>query len=411
MLCVTYSTLSSYAKITIEVGAFSLIYYEVTLEAVKRMGDDDTIRANFQPSDTNLLKSGANNQLLIENPILSSVLSKAFPYLLLFDNVLEIITWTNDDTYSNFLILIGYSILVLYWKYVSLIILPILMSLTFAYIIWSVNSIVFDTKYNEKPTIDEIIYTLHNITVRFEMLFRPFKKHDLKWKNYVRILFVTGLLTPIHIAITKYIIHPQRFIWLTGLFLLSYHSSWSWSIRKLLWRSVYVRILVFYLTGLNIQLIQNNDGKETNYSFDNILTDFKIIDKKIESPTKLRQRVRFEILENERRWVGLGWSKFLLPNERSAYCFENSFLPIPNLKDFEFPVFENDLYNYNWEWCDNNWTLDKEFNKGKLEGWRYCDNNWDNYEFIDGFSKFTRTRKWIRQATLVIDKKVHVYDE
>lgn len=311
--------------------------------------------------------------------------------------------------------------------------MPILMSVTFACLVWSISSIIYDSKFNEKPTIDEVLHTLHNITIRFEMLLRPIQHFPMKKRNFVKAFIMTFLLTPIHVVLVKYVIPPQKVLWLTGLFMLTYHSPWSFSIRRLLWRSVYIRIFAFYVTGLDIKLDRTNQNHFLNISrihspntsdieeFDGnqkplqLLGDFKILKKTILSPTQLSQVVTFEILENERRWVGVGWSKFVLPGDRPSYCYEQSMKPSPSISndnDFKFPIFENDLYTYMWEWLETNWKVDKEFNKGKgSEGWVYYDNNWSNESFSDGFSKFTRSRKWTRRATLTIDKQDIVYDE
>lgn len=374
---------------------------------------EDIIYANFQPTEAKLLKNGSGSQLLIDNPILSSVLSKIFPYLLLIDNVLEILTWTNEDLYLNLLLIILYSILIMYWNYMNLVVIPILVTLCFGYIIWIINSIVYDTKFNEKPTIDEILSVLHNITIRFEMILRPVARTNLKLRNFLQIFIVSLILIPINFLIVTYILSPQKFLWLFGVFLLTYHSPWSFSIRRLLWRSIYIRVFVFYLTGLNIKLdAKNNKFKFNDEKNDTDVTsnDFKILQKKIESPTRLNQVVKFEVFENERRWIGLGWSKFLLPSERANYC-TTSLKEIPDINSFTPPVYSNDLYNYKWEWIDKSWVIDKEFSKNKNNGWIYSDNNWENDELSDGFSKFTRSRKWYRTATLIIDKKLNVYDE
>lgn len=376
------------------------------------MNDHDIIYANFQPSDTKLLKNSNNNLLLIDNPILSSILSKIFPYLLIFDNLLEVLTWTNDDPYTNILVIIIYSIVVNYWHRMSLIALPIIISIAFSYTIWLVNSIIFDIKFNEKPTIDEILHTLHNITVRFEMLLKPIKRQNLKARNYAQIFIVSVLLTPLHLIIIKFFISPSKYLWLAGLFLLTYHSPWSYSIRRLLWRSIYVRVFVFYLTGLEIKLNSSNKSKPINLNLmEDTLSGFKVIEKKIELPTKLNQVIKFEVLENERRWLGIGWSHILLPNERSNFCFENSLIETTDIKSFQPPVFSNDIYTYKWEWLDTKWTIDKEYSKNKNNGWKFFDNNWENGDYVDGFSKFTRSRKWTRKSKLIIDKKAKVYDE
>lgn len=402
------------------------------------MTEEDAFYASFEPSDAKQLTHASNTQLLLDNPILALALLNIFPYLLLIDNVLEVITWTNDDPYQNFILVVLYSVLVMYWHLLKYVVLPILLLLTFSCVVWSVSLVIYDSKHNEKPTIDEVLHTLHNLTIRFELILRPVQHVRLRPRNYVNIILAAALLTPIHVGIVKVALPPQKLLWLGGLFVLTYHSAWSYSVRRLLWRLVYLRILAFYVTGLNIKLTRKNrthhkggisrihtpstsDVDDEGGTKLQLLSDFKIIKKSVTSPTQLRQIVLFEVLENERRWIGLGWSKFLLPNERPVYCYEKSRLAAPEPKntasgeteaEYPFPVFENDLYSYLWEWLDDNWKLDLEFNKGKSkDAWVYYDSKWGNEGFSDGFSKYTRSRRWTRKAVLEIDKQDIVYDE
>lgn len=394
------------------------------------MADDDVLVASFEPSDAKRLTNSTNTNLLVESPILASALSNIFPYLLLLDNVLEVITWTNDDPYQNFLFIVIYSWLVMYWHSISYIILPIIMSITFSALVWSISSVIYDSKFDEKPTIDEILHTLHNITIRFDMLLRPMKHIPFKFKNYVKLLVMSALLTPLHWFIVSYIVPPQKCVWFLGVFILTYHSPWAFSIRRLLWRSVYVRIAAVYLTGLDIKITKkynpadfqsisrvqsptSSDIEELNNV--PLLTDFKILKKSMVSPTQLKQIILFELLENERRWIGLGWSNLLLPNERANFVHEKSLAAAPSVEntrdDYPFPIFENDIYSYLWDWLDTDWRLDSDFNnKGSKDGWVYYDNNWTNGSNRDGFSKYTRSRKWIRKAILLIDKRETVHD-
>ncbi|ODV81358.1 Pex24p integral peroxisomal membrane peroxin [Suhomyces tanzawaensis NRRL Y-17324] len=390
------------------------------------------ILANFEPSDAKQLKLASNSNLLVDFPILASALSQIFPYLLLIDGFLEIVTWTNDDPYQNFLLVVVYSCIVVWWSVLSCVIFPVLITITFACVVWSITSVIYDSKFDEKPTIEEVLYTLHNITIRFEMLLRPVQHIPFKFKNYAKLFFMAVVLTPIHLLLMKTILPPQRFVWITGLFALTYHSPWSFAIRRLLWRSVYIRVFAFYVTGLDIKLSRHRDPVEfktvsriqsptasddEDLSKVQVLSDFRILKKSVTSPTQLKQVVLFEVLENERRWIGLGWSNHLMPNERSNYCFAKSLSPSPPLldtsgDDFSFPVFENDIYSYSWSWQDSEWSLDPHFNdNGAPDGWLYYDRSWANPRPTDGFSKYTRSRKWIRKAILLIDKQDTVYDE
>ncbi|KAG7665308.1 uncharacterized protein J8A68_000996 [[Candida] subhashii] len=389
------------------------------------------LRAAFEPSDVKLLTATPTAKLLTENPTLVSALSQIFPYLLLIDNLLSILTWTNDDHYENFLYMIIYSFIVMYWNWVSHFILPLLIASTFASVVWTISSVVHACKWEDPPTIDEVLYTLHNITVRCEMLFQPLKHLPFKLENYIRMFLTVSLLTPLHLIFTKYnIITPQKYLWLVGLSMFSFHAPWAFAIRRLLWRSTYVRIAAIYITGFDIKLKKSSysarsiisnpsttdvEDLSTSLSSAAILGDFKIVQKSVVSPTQIKQLVLFEILENERRWIGMGWSSLLYPTERSNFCYEGSYNSAPNInetKEFPFPIFENDIYSYRWEWLDTEWKLDPEFSKSKSkEGWVFYDSSWKDGRGRDGFSRFTRSRKWTRRANLLIDKQKTVYDE
>lgn len=399
---------------------------------------DSAVYAVFEPTDAKLLSTLSHTKLLTDNPILASALSNIFPYILFIDDFLEVITWTNDNLYKNLLIVSAYSAVVLFWSNLRLWIIPILTVLAFLSIVWNTSSVIYDAKFDEKPTVDEVLRTLHNITVRFELLLRPAKNLNLRERNYVTILIGAVLTTPLHLLIMKWFILPQTFSWLVGIFVLTYHSPYAFASRRLLWRSSYIRKCVFLLTGLNFRLNRgeingirghetisrahtpNSAAKETVEESTlvpnkaKMVRDFTITQKTIISSTQLRQTVRFDILENERRWLGLGWSKYLLPNERSSYCYESLMMPAPEPKlgfHFKFPVYGDDLYSYQWQWMDENWKLDTEFDRTKnKEGWVYYDNNWERARSYDGFSRYTRSRKWTRRAILLIDKHAEVLD-
>lgn len=47
---------------------------------------------------------------------------------------------------------------------------------------------------------------------------------------------------------------------IVGLFLLTYHSPWSKVARRLLWKFKVIRLLVFYVTGLDLGGINKDQG-------------------------------------------------------------------------------------------------------------------------------------------------------
>lgn len=397
---------------------------------------EEAVIAVFEPSDTQLLAGSAQSLLLTENPGLASALSAIFPYLLFIDNVLEMATWTNKDPYANVLMLAAYSVLVYYWHVLSTLLLPTLVALAFSALVWNTSSIVHDSRFNEKPTIDEVLRTLHNITVRFELLLRPAKHLNLSRHNYASMLLGALLFTPVQVFLLKFVVLPPTFVWALGIVALSYHSPFLFATRRLLWRSAYLRQAVVHLTGLDIRLkrvaqparraqdtisrtqspllLQSKPTSEPTLDSVPMVNNFTIVKKKIVSSTRLQQVVRFDILENERRWIGLGWSKHLLPHDRAGFCYEPLMAAAPDpfsSEPFEFPVYLNDLYTYNWQWMDDLWQINKEYQHTKSDsGWVFYDKSWENPEPSDGFSRYTRSRLWTRHAILMIDKQAEVQD-
>ncbi|OBA24541.1 Pex24p integral peroxisomal membrane peroxin [Metschnikowia bicuspidata var. bicuspidata NRRL YB-4993] len=402
---------------------------------------DNIVYALFEPTEPKLLSTLTQAQLLVDNPLLASALSNIFPYLLVIDNALKIVTWTNDDPFLNILFVALYSVIVLYWKYLKYWFIPSLAALVFSSVVWNTSSIMHDAKFDEKPTIDEVLLTLHNITVRFELLLRPAKHLDMSMRNYIKMVLGAVILSPIHLVIVKFLFLPQTCLWFVGVLALTYHSPFSFAVRRLLWRSAYLRKVIYHLTGLNIRLMRSNYSSPTSRAHETIsrthspsgtdvevqassnpiadtvqaAINFVILKKVVVSLTQLKHVVRYDVLENERRWLGLGWSKYLLPNERASFCYEKLMLSAPDPHtdaEFVFPVYENDLFTYQWQWVDDKWSIDLEYNRSRFPtGWVYYDKNWGDQKYEDGFSRYTRTRKWTRRAILLIDKRAEVYDE
>lgn len=393
---------------------------------------DEVVFAVFEPQEDKLLQLLSQGKLLAENPQLVSALANIFPYLLLIDGVLEIVTWTNDDQYQNLLWVVVYSVLVLNWHLLKYWVLPAVLATVFSSVVWGTSSVIQDTKCGETPTIDEVLQTMHNLTVRLELFLQPAKLLRMNAANCVLLLFSATLLTPLNVLLYKTVLTPTSFAWVTGVFLLTFHLPWLYSFRSLLWRSAYLRRAVALATGADVRTSRAETASKSHETISRVHTptssdvedgpdkvflntDFAIIKKKAVSATQLRQTVRFDILENERRWFGMGWLKFLFPNERASFCYALTMTPTidPNSDaTFTFPVFENDLYSYQWQWMDDAWKLDLTFNRQMYKsGWVYYDRNWEGPRYEESFSRFTRSRKWTRRALLLIDKRSEVLDE
>jgi hypothetical protein len=90
----------------------------------------------------------------------------------------------------------------------------------------------------------------------------------------------------------------------------------------------------------------------------------------------------FIIYENQRRWVGLGWTNSLFGYERPAWTDENH-NAVPPKDEFELPEVE-DGARMRWRWApgsrwkvdgvaDDHGPVDYDGEEGK-NGWIYYDN-------------------------------------
>jgi hypothetical protein len=132
-------------------------------------------------------------------------------------------------------------------------------------------------------------------------------------------------------------------------------------------------------------------------------------------------RFTFILYENQRRWIGLGWTTSLFSYERGSWTDEH-LNPAPPKDDFELPEVEGG--HSRWRWVDGSeWRIERgdatqhkrtasqnkplpAGSKGKEMiddggGWIFYDNKWDDGRREDGWGRYTRRRKWYRDAELV----------
>jgi hypothetical protein len=126
------------------------------------------------------------------------------------------------------------------------------------------------------------------------------------------------------------------------------------------------------------------------------------------------------LYENQRRWIGLGWTTSLFAYERGPWTDEHQ-NPAPAKDDFELPDVEG--RHARWRWVDGSeWKIEhgdarqhkrsvSDTKSGSISygaaaendggGWIYYDNKWNDGRRDDGWGRYTRRRKWYRDAELV----------
>ncbi|KAF9880318.1 integral peroxisomal membrane peroxin [Colletotrichum karsti] len=297
------------------------------------------------------------------------------------------------------------------------------------------------TNTRHQKTLDEIVETLKEFTGRCNVLLEPLLEltdflstqrtptsattRPALTTLFVRILFCT----PFWVALTLpplRIITTRRIALLFGTLVLTWHARVMRVARTLLWRSATVRKTAALVTGLTFEkpvkavpVTLGTDGEGGKVVAKRPATSelTKALRKQSHrhsnNATSKDAGVKFTfiIYENQRRWVGLGWTQSMFAYERSAWTDEHN-NPVPSRDTFELPEVE-DGSNMRWRWVEGSkWRVDGVPDDGAepvdydgeagRNGWIYYDNKWQNgRRGVDGWGRWTRRRKWYRDAELV----------
>ncbi|KHJ31849.1 putative peroxisomal membrane protein pex31 [Erysiphe necator] len=394
--------------------------------------------------------------LLSTPPQITRVLVYSNLFLLPLNKLVGLLTWTSGDPWESFILVISFWAIVLYSdvaiRYAAPLITSIVLSLCVYIRKCTTNPFTFSTRQekvmkhnnnikleassvNHQKTLEEIVETLRTFTNRCHVAFDPFLDLidflEAQWSksmspkhllNSILTRFI--LLSIIWIALNLepiQLITPKRSILFIGTLLLTWHSQPNRMARIILWRSTLVRRFCGSVTGLQLTVSTDStdlvgNKKPTSASLEN-LSQFQ---ESIYSDQSLKSqkfthsfgvRFTFIIYENQRRWVGLGWTTNLFAYERAAWTDEY-LSPVPPKDKFQLPDVEDS--SMAWKWVDGSiWmiegvgAIDEGSNRASVDidekmGWIYYDNKWQHgRRGMDGWGCYTRRRKWYRDAELV----------
>ncbi|KJZ75347.1 hypothetical protein HIM_05273 [Hirsutella minnesotensis 3608] len=403
--------------------------------------------------------------LLATPPRVTRALTYSQPAVILLNKFLGLLTWTTDDPGQSFLLLCGFWVIVLYGGLITQSAVPI-----FPGVVFAANALfqrsggsnvatsspkgsmeVFEkdtspngnesfqtqASYSQKiattrpMTIEEIVDTLQELTTRVNILMEPVfglialckdvhKSSSRKPHNtgtYIRLGVIASLWLILTIPPIK-IICTKRFILLTGTLILTWHSHFMRASRTIVWRSPAMRRLVAMVAGLPFHEQNSMSDAVTSEKLSPIAS---MTTSEVNFPEQPRARstsgdlatgvkATFAIYENQRRWMGLGWTDNLFTHERSAWTDELNAATSPK-EHFRLPGSKLGS-QATWMWspgsrwrvegvADQYGPLDYNGPEGQ-NGWVYFDNKWRNgRRGQDGMGKWTRRRKWYRDAELV----------
>lgn len=411
--------------------------------------------------------------LVATPPQVTRALAYSHPFLLPLNNFVGLLSWSTDDPWESFLLVAGFWAVTLYGNELLLWTGPILAVIGLILAMYSRRYSPLsstrqtgekhghrressDTTATHHKSLDEIVETLRIFTTRCNILLDPFLSMtdflstqrtptSATTRHALTTLFVRILLvTPLWILLTLppfYILTSRRAILTFGTIALTWHSRPARVSRVILWRSLTVRRICSFITGL--PLAQNPDsstssttgGKPTPPALpprrkskpqENGASDIAMKHR----PASPGVRFTFILYENQRRWIGLGWTSAMLAYERASWTDEH-LNPAPSKERFELPYVESGTAR--WRWVEGStWKIEggssasrtssitttnsdpsaKQSSRGTNSaadtassdggGWIYYDNKWnDGKRDADSWGKYTRRRKWYRDAELV----------
>lgn len=257
------------------------------------------------------------------------------------------------------------------------------------------------TNTRHQKTLDEIVETLKEFTARCNIMLEPLLEltdflstqrtpTSATTRPALTTLFVRILLcTPFWFLLTLpplRIITTRRVILLFGTLALTWHARVMRVARVILWRSASLRRVLALITGLQFEepihtplatttitetpatMSTESSTITATSTSTTATTNGTLPPRKRESElTKALRRARgghdagvrftFIIYENQRRWVGLGWTTSLFAYERPAWTDEHN-NAVPPRDEFELPEVE-DGSNMRWQWVEGSrWRVD-----------------------------------------------------
>lgn len=247
------------------------------------------------------------------------------------------------------------------------------------------------TNTKHQKTLDEIVETLKELTARCNILMEPLLEltdflstqrtaTSATTRPALTTLFVRILMcTPFWVALTFppfRIISTRRVVLVFGTIVLTWHARVVKAGRTILWRSASVRKFAALITGLEIALpekVKKDKNKANEHpTFEKEPSKSKDAPSSVRAQaqselTKAIRRARgatdagvrftFIIYENQRRWVGLGWTNSLFAYERAAWTDEHN-NPVPPKDKFELPGVDDDG-SMRWRWVPGSrWRVD-----------------------------------------------------
>lgn len=349
--------------------------------------------------------------LVATPPSITRALAFSHPFLLPLNKLIGLISWTSGDPWESFLLVAGFWALTLYGDVVILWAGPLVVVVALILGMYSRRfsplsssgwtgenqkghkKTPSESSMRHQKSLDEIVDTLTVLASRCNVLLEPFLQmtdflstqrtatsastRPALTTLLIRILFIT----PIWVLLTLpplSIITTRRIVLTLGTLILSWHSRPARVSRAVLWRSRILRRISSVITGLSfaasVPRVPDREGTPPPLP---PRDGQHAVAKSIASRSPVESsgvRFTFVIFENQRRWLGLGWTSSLLAYERAAWTDEH-LNSSDSKRSFRLPEVDSGVSK--WRWVPGSEWQVEGAGKGKAgsddDGWIYYD--------------------------------------
>lgn len=388
---------------------FAVIYYNFEFQK-------DNIFQNFIKNQKR--KVNKNSMSLLDY----SVGNEINNYKLFMDNynIINFIMLILDNLFkwksfkNNIIILVLISIIIFWFKIVFVFLIPFGL---IVYHYWIYKEKIDKKKRNQKEQLNndntklllETIHYINKMVKIYEEFIHKLMKCEKQFieEIYINLIKVSCILFVfVYIPIWKII--PFRLLSVICLwfFFLSYNTYCS---------SIYVIIsnyIFLKLPNSNYEIVKKFEYYlyegiyiitpflQMIYPKNNIIKPISDISPVVKS-SKIKFNLisevqKFEIYENERWWVVIGWVKKMLMNECALWCLVSDLKTYCDTAMIALP----DEKEYKWG-CE--WKIEKH-DKTDKDGWEYGDDFQSEFSEI-AENKYVRRRKWVRYAAPILKEK------
>jgi Integral peroxisomal membrane peroxin len=354
--------------------------------------------------------------LVATPPQITRALAYSHPFLRPLNKFVGLLSWTTDDSWESFILVASFWATVLYGDFIIRWAGPLFVVLSLILAMyarrWSLLSSTgwtgekrkkahkrskSELHTSEHSSLEDIVETLRLFTSRCNILLDPFLRltdflstqtsaTSATTKPALTALFIRiVLVTPAWIILTLppfRLITTKRVVLAVGTTILTWHSQPARVTRTIFWRSRSVRQICSLITGLNLLDPAKTHSRHGSAHRAQAKSPHEIAASLAaksgrDSPSL---RFTFSLYENQRRWLGIGWTSSLLAYERAPWSDEH-LNSSPSKDKFVPPEVEGGLTK--WQWVeDSEWhvvdtdgdTVENPNDASSDGGWIYYDN-------------------------------------